>query len=82
MFLGLLKNEKEILNAREAPDHPPVVLADVVRAWVDVRAVEVHAVGAAATGPRSGPIVPVGITAVERRTTHGPRIDEIVWIRA
>ena len=82
MFLGLLKDEKKRLSAREAPDQPPVVLAVVVRAWFDAATVEVHVVGAVATVPRSGPIEPAETTADDRRTTHGPGIDEIVWIRA
>ena len=65
VFLGLLKNERgKPLDARDATDHPPVVLADVVRAWADVRAVEVQAVGVVTSVPRSRPIVPVGITGV------------------
>ncbi len=59
MFLGLLKDEKKRLSAREAPDQPPVVLVVVVRAWVDAATAEVHVVGAVGISPRSGPIVPV-----------------------
>ena len=73
------ENEKKVLSTREAPDHPPVVLVVVVRAWVDVRAVEVHVVSVVTIVPRSGPIVPVGITVVDRRTIHVPGIDE--WPR-
>ena len=74
------ENEKKRLSARKAPDHPPGILAVVVRAWVDVRAAEVHVVSAATIVPRSGPIVPAGITVADRRTIHVPGIDEVIWI--
>ena len=74
------ENEKKVLSTREAPDHPPVVLAAAARAWADVRAAEVHAVSVVTTVPRSGPIDPVGITAADRRTIHAPGIDEVIRI--
>ena len=63
-----------------ATDQPPAVLEVVARAWADERAVEAQAVGEDTIGSRSGPIVPVGITIVDRRITHVPGIDEISWI--
>ena len=55
-------------------------LVAAARGWGDVRAVEVQVVGVVTTVPRSGPIVPVGITAVDRRTIHAPGIDEVGWV--
>ena len=68
------------LHSSDATDHPPVVLVVTERAWVDERAVDVHAVGEVTTEPRSGTIAPVGITAADRRTSQEAGIDEVVRI--
>lgn len=68
------------LHARNATHHPTVVLADVVRAWVDVDTAEVQAVRADATARRGRPIVPVRATTVHRRTIHVARINKIIRI--
>ena len=70
------------LNASDATRHPPVVLVAAARAWVDVATVEVQVVGEAATERRRRPIVPEGITVVDRRTIHEPGIDKVVRIGA
>ena len=68
------------LGASDATRHPPAVLAVLARAWVDAATAEVQVVGVAATARRRRPIVPVGSTAADRRTTHDPGIDEIIWV--
>ena len=52
------------LHASDATHHPPVRLAAVARAWVDVTAIEVQVVGGATTVRRGRPIVPVGTAVV------------------
>lgn len=47
------------LNASDATDHSTVVLVEVVRAWVDVTAIEVQVVGVVTIVRRGRPIVPV-----------------------
>ncbi len=69
-----------MLHTSDAPDHPPVVLEVAARAWGDVATAEVHAVSAATTTPRSGPIVPVRATVVDRATVHIAGIDKIIRI--
>ena len=68
------------LSPSDTTHHPPVVLGVAARAWVDVRAADAHAVSVVTNVARSGPIVPVGITVVDRRTIHVPGIDEVIWI--
>ena len=68
------------LDASDATRQPPGVLEGVARAWVDVATAYAQVVGADTIVPRSGPIVPAGITAVDRRTNHTPGIDKVVRI--
>ena len=57
---GTLKETKrKLLHASDATHHPPVVLVVVVRAWVDVTAIEVQVVGVVTIVRRGRPIVPV-----------------------
>ena len=74
------QNDRSILGPSDATDRPPAVLAAAERTWGDVATAEVHVVGGETIVPRGRPIVPVGITVVNRRTIHIPGIDEIVRI--
>lgn len=76
------QNGRSILGAGDATHHLPVVLVAVVRAWADVHAGEDQVVGIVNNVPRSGPILPVGITIADRRTIHVPGIDKIIRIRS
>ena len=68
------------LHTSDATHHPPEVLDAVACARVDVTTAEAQGVGADTIGPRSGPIVSVGSTVVDRRTIHDPGIDKVVRI--